>query len=125
MLKAPGRSIAVALVLAAGLMGNTIGPPPSLAETDRATESLRQVSRELTEAQRNFYTHLNQTIARHDRGYRLEDRRQIQSADADLTSGPADLMWAAAQKFTSFRMRPPAMNSMNRCPWPIWIAFRI
>jgi hypothetical protein len=100
----PGRPLAVATLLAAGLFGNTIGPSPSLADTDRATESLRQVTGELTETQRNFYTHLNQTIARHDRGYRLENRTQVQSADLDLTVGPADLMSAAAQKFTTFRM---------------------
>src|SRR5580658_6239080 len=104
MLKAPGRPIAVAIVLAAGLMGNTIGPPPSLADTDRAIESLCQVSAELKATQRNFYTDLNQTIARHDRGYRLKSRTQVQSADADLTAGPADMMSAASQKFTTFRM---------------------
>jgi hypothetical protein len=98
------RLIAVASVLAVGLMGNTIGPPPSLADTDRAIEDLHQVSAELTESLKAFYTHLNQTIARHDRGYRLEDRSQVQGADVDLTIGPAGLMCAAAQKFTSFRM---------------------
>jgi hypothetical protein len=75
-----------------------------LADTDRAAENLRQVSGELSETQRSFYTHLNQTIARHDHGYRLENRAQVQSADVDLTAGPADLMWAASQKFTTFRM---------------------
>jgi len=98
------RSIAVTLVLASGLMGHTIGPPPSLGDTDRAIENLRQVSGELTESLKTFYTHLNQTIARHDRGYRLENRAQFQSADVDLAVGPADLMWAATQKFTAFRM---------------------
>jgi hypothetical protein len=100
----PGRPIAATFALAAGLMGNTIGPPPSLDDTERAIEGLRHISGELTQTQRTFYTHLNQTIARHDHGYRLEDRRQVQSADVDLTIGPADLMWAAVQKFTAFRM---------------------
>src|SRR5580692_6514743 len=106
----PGRLSAVAIVFAAGLVGNTIGPPPSLADTDRATESLRQVAGELTQTQRNFYAHLNQTIARHDHGYRLENRdrlenrTQVQSADLDLTVGPAGLMSAASQKFATFRM---------------------
>src|ERR1700691_3437143 len=98
------RLIAVVLVLAVGLMANTIGPPPSLADTDRAIENLHQVSAELTESLKTFYAHLNQTIARHDRGYRLENRSQVQGADVDLTIGPAGLMCAAAQKFTSFRM---------------------
>jgi hypothetical protein len=111
------RLIAVASVLAVGLMGNTIGPPPSLADTDRAIENLRQVSAELTESLKTLYTHLNQTIARHDRGYRMEDRSQVQGADVDLTIGPAGLMCAAAQKFTSFRML--AARSEKYQPAPV------
>jgi hypothetical protein len=112
----PGRSIAVTTVLAAGLLGNTIGPPPSLADTDRAADSLRQVTGELTQAQRNFYTHLNQTIARHDHGYRLENRTQVQSADVDLTIGPADLMSSASQKFTTFRMLATRSETYQPAP---------
>jgi hypothetical protein len=100
----PVRSIAVALVLATGLSGQTTTHPPSLADTDRAIEGLRQVTSELTESLRRFYVDLGQTIARHDRGYRLANRGQVRGADADLSSGPADLMWATTQRFTSFRM---------------------
>ena len=95
------RSIGVTLVLGVGLMGETPTPSP---DTDHAIDGLRQVSRDLNDSVKSFYSHLDQTINRNDRGYRLQNRRQIQGADVDLTSGAADLMWEAVRKFTAFRM---------------------
>lgn len=97
-------TFAATLLVAAGLRGEPAKHPPTAADAERATESLRQITRELTDAVRRFNAHLGQEIARHDRGYRLEDRTQVSGADADLVRGPADLMSAATQKFTVFRM---------------------
>jgi len=96
MLKTPASSVVATLALAVGLMGQTPVRADSLSDTDPAIEGLRQVSRELTGSLRSFYAHLDETMARHDRGYRSGNGRLVQSADVDLNSGPADLMWAAA-----------------------------
>jgi hypothetical protein len=104
MLKTPVNSAVAIVALAAGLMGQTLARPNSLSDADHAIEGLRQVSRELTESLKSFYAHLDETMARHDRGYRSGNGLPVQSADADLNSGPADLMWAAARKFATFRM---------------------
>jgi hypothetical protein len=89
----------VALLFAVGLMGQTPAPPTALSFTDHAIDGLREISRELNGAVKSFNTHLDEAIARHDRGY-----RPVQAADIDLSSGPADLMWAATRKFAAFRM---------------------
>lgn len=96
--------VSLTLILAVGLMGQTRTTPPSLSDTDPAIEGLLQVSRELNESVKRFYSDLDQTIARQDRGYRLQNRPQVQGADVDLTSGAADLMFAAIRKFAVFRM---------------------
>jgi len=85
-------------------MGQTPVRSDGLSDDDHAIEGLRQVSRELTESLKSFYTHLDETMARHDRGYRSGNGRLVQSADVDLNSGPADLMWTAARRFATFRM---------------------
>ncbi len=103
MLKTPAISVVATLALAAGLMGQTPVRPNS-SDPDDAIEGLRQVSRELTESLKSFYAHLDETIARQDRGYRSGNGRLVQSADVDLNSGRADLMWVAARRFATFRM---------------------
>jgi hypothetical protein len=96
--------IALTPILAAGLMGQSSASSAVLSDTDRATEGFRQVSRELNDSVKLFYTHLDQTIARHDRGYKVEGGRSVQGADVDLIGGPPDVTWTAIQKFVSFRM---------------------
>jgi hypothetical protein len=121
MLNSALSSIALIPILAAALMGQAPSSYPGssypgLSETDHAIAELRQVSRELNASLKSFYTHLDETIARHDRGYRLENRRQAQGADVDLTIGPADLMSAAVQKFASFRMLAARSEEFQPAP---------
>jgi hypothetical protein len=97
-------SICPTLILVVGLTGQTPRPPTALSLTDHAIGSLRQVSLELNDAVKSFYTHLDKTIARHDRGYRSKSGLLVQAADVDLNSGPAYVVWAATRKFASFRM---------------------
>ncbi len=56
MWKNPLDSIVLTLFFAAGLRGQTPDPPTALSWTDRTIESLRQVSGELNEAVKSFYT---------------------------------------------------------------------
>ena len=97
-------SIYLTSILAVGLMGQTPSPPTALSYTDHAIESLREVSNELNEAVKTYYTRLDRTIARNDRGYRSASGQLVQAADVDLNSGPADVMWTAVRKFAVFRM---------------------
>lgn len=111
-----------ALVFAAGgLFAGTPQHPLSPAEMQRATDSLRQISAEINDAQRQLKAHLSELIARHDRGYRIDDRTQVAGADADLGAGPADLMWSATQRFVEFRVMasrengaPPVAADLDR-----------
>jgi hypothetical protein len=98
------HSMLLTLLSAALLMGQTPAPSTASAQADKVIEGFRQITKELNESVKSFYTHLDQEIARHDRGYRLQNRQQVQSADADLIGGPPDITWAAIRKFTSFRM---------------------
>lgn len=76
------------------------------------------VSRESNDPVNIFCTHPDETIVRHDRGYRSEDGRLVQAADVDLHSGPADVMWMATRKFASFRM----LAVRNAAPDPAVLA---
>jgi hypothetical protein len=93
-----------ALLAPALLMGQTNAPPTASSQAVKAIEGFRQITKELNDSVKTFYTHLDQEIARHDRGYRLQNRPQVPGADADLTGGSPDVTWAAIRKFTSFRM---------------------
>lgn len=96
--------------------------PPGLAEIQQATVSLRQISKELDASLRRLNTDLGDLIARHDCGYRRDNRRQVFGADAGLSAGPADLMWSATQKFVEFRVMasrnekyaPPVAMDLDR-----------
>lgn len=94
-------TVVVALSLAAGLSAQSVS---NSSDAERATESLRKITRELNDTTRRLQSDLGRIIDRDDRRFRLRDRTPIAGADADLVSGPADLMWAAKQKFTVFRM---------------------
>jgi hypothetical protein len=96
------NSILLTLSLAGGLMGQTSPTTPSAA--DSAIDGLRQIARELNDSIKSFYVHLDQTIARHDHGYRTENGHPVQDADVDLIGGSPDVTWVAIQKFVSFRM---------------------
>src|SRR5580704_2798104 len=98
------RSVLLTLLPAALLMGQTPAIPTPSSQAGKAIEGFRQITKELNDSVKSFYTHLDQEIAQHDRGYRLQNRQQIQGADADLIGGPPDITWAAIRKFTSFRM---------------------
>jgi hypothetical protein len=101
---AAAHSILLTLLPAALLMGQTTAPPSVSSQADKVIEGFRQITKELNDSVKSFYAHLDQEIARHDRGYRLQNRQQIQGADVDLIGGPPDITWAAIRKFTSFRM---------------------
>ena len=98
------HSIFLTLIPAAWLMGQTNAPPTASSQAGKAIEGFRQITKELNDSVKIFYTHLDQEIARHDRGYRLQSRQQVPGADADLIGGPPDITWAAIRKFTSSRM---------------------
>jgi hypothetical protein len=98
------NSIALTLILAASLMGQSSAPSTAQSDADKAIEGFRQVSRDLNDSVKAFYKHLDQAIARHDHGYKTENGRPVQGADVDLIGGPPDVTWAAIQKFVSFRM---------------------
>lgn len=85
-------------------MGQTLASYPGSDETERATAGLREVSGELRASLRTFRKDLDETISRHDGGYQLKNRPEVQGADADLAMGPADLMSSAVRKFVSFRV---------------------
>ena len=95
------NSVLITIGLATGLMGQTALPASG---TEKAIAEFRQLTRELNETVRSFSGHVDQAIARHDRGYRLEDGRLVPAADADLIGGPSDVTWAAIRKFVSFRL---------------------
>jgi len=117
MLHTAVNSIALTLTLAAGLMGRTPAPSAALSDTDKVIEGFRQVSRELNDSVKSFYTHLDQTIARYDRGYRPENGRPVQGADVDLIGGPPDVTWSAIRRFVSFRML--AARNEEYAPAPV------
>ena len=98
------KSFLLTLIPAAGLIGQTPAPSTASSQADKAIEGFRQISKELNDSVKSFYSHLDEEIARYDRGYRSENGRQVQSADVDLIGGPPDITWTAIQKFTSFRM---------------------
>jgi hypothetical protein len=117
MLHTAVNSIALTLILTAGLTGQTADPSTALSDTDKVIEGFRRVSRELNDSVRSFYTHLDQTIARYDRGYRLENGRSVQGADVDLIGGPPDVRWSAIRRFVSFRLL--AARNEEYAPAPV------
>lgn len=98
------HSVLLTLLPAALLIGQTPAIPTASSQAGKAIEGFRQITKELNDSVKSFYTHLDREIALHDRGYRLQNRQQIQGADVDLIGGPPDITWAAIRKFTSFRM---------------------
>jgi hypothetical protein len=98
------HSVLLTLLPAALLMGQTPATPTASSQAGKAIKDFRQITKELNDSVKSFYAHLDQEIALHDRGYRLQNRQQIQGADVDLIGGPPDIAWAAIRKFTSFRM---------------------
>jgi hypothetical protein len=94
----------------------------TLADADKAIEVLRQKTKELTDARSRFLKRLDDTIARYDSGFRTSDGRKIPGADADLSNGPADIMWAGVRRFFAARMlgaggsryQPSALAEMDR-----------
>lgn len=110
-------AIPLVLLLAGGVAAQTPRNANDLADADRAIEGLRQTARELTEAVRRFHSHVDEAVARYDRGYRSSDGRQIQGADSGLTGGPADIVQETVRKFAAFRML--ASRSENYEPPPV------
>jgi hypothetical protein len=104
MLQAAINSIALTLVLAGVLPGQALPSATSFSDTDTAIKGFRQISSELNDSVKSFYAHLDQMIARVDRGYRQDNGQAVQSADVDLIGGPPDVTWSAIRKFVSFRM---------------------
>ncbi len=106
------NSVLLAISLTGGLMGQSPAPSGAASGTEKAISEFRQLTRELNETVRSFSGHVDQAIARHDRGYRLEDGRLVPAADADLIGGPSDVTWAAIRKFVSFRLMAAAHAGM-------------
>jgi len=111
------NSIALTLIAAPALMGQTPARATSLSDTDEVIKGFRQVSSELKASVKRFYMHLDQTIAWLDRGYRSENGQAVQGADVDLKVGPPDVTWSAIRKFTSFRMM--AARGEEYAPAPV------
>ena len=63
-------------------------------DAGRVIGSLRQISKELIEAVSLLHRHLDDAIARFDRGYRTSDGKHVQGADADLATGSDDIVTA-------------------------------
>lgn len=75
------------------------GPDPHAAAA-----GLDDITHQLNASVKRYYALLDKLLDQQDRGYRGPGNRIVPSADADLNSGAADVMWAAARKFAAFRM---------------------
>jgi hypothetical protein len=89
-------------------------PAPEVA---KAVENLRLAARQLNETVNVFNMHVDQAIARFDRGYRIDRNKQIQGADSGLGDGQADVMQAAVHKL--FLARMIASRSEDYQPAPL------
>jgi hypothetical protein len=83
---------------------------------DEAIEDLQRISQELNRALKVLETHLDDAIARYDSGYRV-GRQQILGADAELTSGEANVRRAEVRKLMLARML--AVRGPGRNPAPL------
>ena len=94
----------------------------SKSAPQRTIAALREITRQLNQSVRSFYSQLDKTLSQHDRGYRAQDGHIVPSADADLNNGAADVMWTTARKFAVVRMlasrnetyKPPALAELDR-----------
>jgi hypothetical protein len=91
--------------------------PVTSAEADKVIADLRQVTKELMKAVNGLVTHLDEAIARYDRGGRPAGGKQLPGADVDLIGGQADVMQAATRKFMLARMM--AARSEEYQPIPL------
>ena len=73
-------------------------------DSDKAIADLRHVANELDEAVKHFQAHLDREISMHDRGYQAKGGRRIPGADADFSSGQADVIQTAIRKLFAARM---------------------
>jgi hypothetical protein len=85
-------------------------------EADKAIEDLQRISQELNRALKLLETHIDDAIAGYDSGYRI-GRQQIHGADAELTSGEANVRRADVRKLMLARML--AVRSPERNPAPL------
>jgi hypothetical protein len=106
-----GRILLVPAILVNLALHGTAQPTASsaaeaqkVADADKLAGNLRQVAKELNEAVNRFHAHLDDAIARYDRGYRTVDGGQVQAADVDLGQGQADLAFEARRKLMIARI---------------------
>jgi hypothetical protein len=90
--------------------------PSDVRGVDEAIEDLQRISQELNRALKVLETHLDDAIARYDSGYRV-GRQQILGADAELTSGEANVRRAEVRKLMLARML--AVRGPGRDPAPL------
>ena len=76
------------------------------ADADKAIANLRLISKELIEAVNRLDKHLDDAMARYDRGYRTGDGKQVQGCGCRISplSAQAAIGVAAARKFMLARM---------------------
>ena len=100
-----GPRVAVLFAIFGTASNAQIPSPTHPGDPQEATiDGLREITRQLYDSVRKFYVELDRTMALRDRGYKARDGKLRLSADADLNTGQADIMWAAARKFATFRM---------------------
>ncbi len=106
LLKAALRPGACAILLTLSLIpvSQLSAQSSKPADADNTIQGLDEVTKDLIGTVKAFHKHLDEAIARRDRGYRAPDGSQIPAADADLNSGQADVIVTALRKLVAFRM---------------------
>ncbi len=99
-----GPRAGVLLAIFCTVANAQIPSPKPPADPQATIDGLREITRQLNDSVRRFYAELDRTMGLRDRGYKARDGKLRLSADADLNTGQADVMWAAARKFATFRM---------------------
>lgn len=94
-------AILMALTLAANLSAQSSKLSEAVNTTTRA---LTDITKELLDTVKAFHRHLDEAIARNDRGYKLPDGSRVLAADSALNSDRADIMQTTLRKFVAFRM---------------------
>jgi hypothetical protein len=114
-------AVLLASIFCAALNAQTPSTKPTV-DAQATIAGLRQITKQLNDSVKKFYVELDSTMSQRDRGYRAADGRLVAAADVDLNTGQADVMWAAARKFATFRIlaarsngyTPPALLEFDR-----------
>src|SRR5579864_6296861 len=99
------KSVALSLVVGGGLLAQTAGTSKDLSDADDAIAVFRQLAKDLPQAVKRFYAHLDETIAMH-----------VRSADENIGAGAEDPR-QAIRKCAAFRML--AARNEQYAPAPV------